>query len=194
MDTRHLILYGGEDIECDLLWLETYLRLLPYTWQGWTIEWSWGELAQIARYVGVTGQKLDEIDCSRMRKAPNDRDRFIDWFLSTMHEQQSACTTISIQREGTILTAFSDETNLEILLGLEGSIERIITRLSPEHLVYDYDEFLMGALHLDYDAREIRLWRTWYNSSDIELSVYWLGWNCTTANIATGSFMHRRRM
>ena len=40
LDTRHLILYGGEDIECDLLWLETYLRLLPYTWQGWTIEWS----------------------------------------------------------------------------------------------------------------------------------------------------------
>lgn len=26
-DRHHLLLYGGEDIECDVLWLETYMRL-----------------------------------------------------------------------------------------------------------------------------------------------------------------------
>lgn len=176
LDTRHLILYGGEDIECDLLWLETYLRLLPYTWRGWTIEWSWGELAQIARYVGVTGQKLDEIDCGYRCEVPSDHDRYIDRFLSTTHTQRPTCSTISIQRDGTILTTFSDETDPGVLLGLEGDIERIIAKLSPKHLVYDDDEFLMGALHLDYDTREIWLWRTWYNSSDIELPMYWSGW------------------
>ena len=176
LDTRHLILYGGGDIECDLLWLETYLRLLPYTWQGWTIEWSWGELAQIARYVGVTGQKLDEIDCCYRCEVPNDHDCYINRFLSTMHEQQSACTTLSIQRDGAILTAFTDETSPEVLLGLEGDIERIIAKLSPKRLEYNDKEFLMGALHLDYDTHEIWLWRTWYNSSDIELPMYWSGW------------------
>ena len=111
-----------------------------------------------------------------MHKTPNDHDRYIDWFLSTTHTQRPTCSTISIQRDGTILTTFSDETDPGVLLGLEGDIERIIAKLSPKHLVYDDDEFLMGALHLDYDTREIWLWRTWYNSSDIELPAYWSGW------------------
>lgn len=176
LDTRHLILYGGEDIECDMLWLETYLRLLPNTWRGWTAEWSWGELAQIARYVGVTGQKLDEIDCGLRHGVPSDHDYYIDRFLRVTHEQQPAGTTISIQRDGAVFTAFANETEPELLLDLESNIERIIARLTPKHLEYDDDEFLMGALHLDYDTREIWLWRTWNNNSDFELPVYWSGW------------------
>lgn len=155
LDARHLILYGGEDIECDLLWLDTYLRLLPYTWQGRTIEWSWGELAQIARYVGVTGQKLNEIDCGHMRGVPSDYDHYVNRFLSVTHKHQSNSTAISIQRDDTILTAFTNETSPEVLLGLESDIERIVAKLSPKQLEYDDDEFLMGALHLDYDARDL---------------------------------------
>ena len=34
LDNKVLILYGGDDPECDVLWLETYLKLLPYTWPG----------------------------------------------------------------------------------------------------------------------------------------------------------------
>ena len=111
-----------------------------------------------------------------MHKTPNDHDRYIDWFLSTTHKQQPTCSTTSIQRDGTILATFSDETNPEILLGPEGDIERIIAKLSPKHLEYNDKEFLMGALHLDYDTHEIWLWRTWDNSSDIELPMYWSGW------------------
>ena len=61
LDRRHLILYGGDGVMCDALWLETYHRLLPYTWPGWTFEWSWGELTQIARYAGVGRDGLDKM-------------------------------------------------------------------------------------------------------------------------------------
>lgn len=176
LDSRHLILYGGEDIECDILWLETYLRLLEYTWRGWTVEWSWGELAQIARYAGVTGDKLEEIDC-KYKECPSDLDWYIDKFLFDIPDKRySGSSTLSVLSKGKIRAAFTCESEPEAMLTVEGRIGRLLDHLQPSPLVRDDDEFLMGSLHLDFDKREIWVWRTWDNHIDIDLSAYWSGW------------------
>lgn len=175
LDKRHLILYGGEDIECDVLWLETYMRLLPYTWRGWTAEWSWGEMTQIARYAGVTGELLEEINRSCKKILPDDR----DWYINSILElwtQQPPSSTLAIKRNGDILSIFTSEPEPEILLDLEDDIDRVIERMSPRTLNYDDDEFLMGSLFLDYDAREVWVWRTWNNNAEIELPARWSDW------------------
>lgn len=175
LDKRHLILYGGEDIECDVLWLETYMKLLPYTWRGWTTEWSWGELSQIARYAGVTGAQLEEISCSRKGAIPDDRDWYIDTFLECSTKQRPT-STVAIRRNGTVRSIYTSESEPEVLLDLEGDIERVIEKMSPRSLDYDDDEFLMGSLFLDYDSHEIWLWHMWNNNLEIDLPAYWTGW------------------
>ena len=176
LDKRHLVIYGGEDIECDVLWLETYLRLLPYTWRSWTTEWSWGELAQIASYAGLTGDRLKEIDCSYRAQLPKDRERYVSHYLELSDRQHPASSTISVKRGGAVRAAYTCESEPEVMLDLEGGIERVIDKLEASCLEYDDDEFLMGALHLDYDAREIWVWRTWNNNVGIEATRYWSGW------------------
>lgn len=175
LDKRHLILYGGEDIECDVLWLETYMELLPYTWRGWTVEWSWGELSQIARYAGVVGTQLEEIGCSCKVAIPDDRDWYINTFLECSTTQRPA-STVAIRRNGAVRSIYTSESEPEALLDLGGDIERVIERMSPGPLAYDDDEFLMGSLFLDYDAHEIWLWRTWDNNLEVDLPTYWAGW------------------
>lgn len=62
------------------------------------------------------------------------------------------------------------------MLTVEGRIGRLLDHLQPSPLVRDDDEFLMGSLHLDFDKREIWVWRTWDNHIDIDLPAYWSGW------------------
>ena len=176
LDNRHLILYGGEDIVCDVLWNETYLRLLAYTWRGWTIEWSWGELGQIARYAGVTGDKLEEIDC-KLTCGLDDPDWLIErLFLDPSVKGCYAPSTLSVSLDGTLRAAFTIQEEPEKILYLGERIWDILDRLQPVPLLRDDDEFLVASLHLDFDKREIWVWRMWGSYIDIELPEYWSGW------------------
>lgn len=176
-DNKLLLLYGGEDIACDVLWLETYLKLLPYTWPGWNIEWSWGELGQIARYAGIAGEKLEEIDC-KITDYPSGKwlDEYVRNAFDVSEWQFPGVSTLSICREGGLRASFLDETEPENLLFIEGRVGEAVARLGEVPLVYDGGEFLMGGIHMDYDARSIWLWRTWNNSIEIGLPDYWRGW------------------
>ena len=169
LDNEHLILYGGEDAECDVLWLETYLKLLPYTWPGWSIEWSWGELTQIARYAGVEGKKLEEIDCNYTDYPSGGfLEEYIDYAFNIPKYSLPGASTLSITRNGQNAIAFTDETSPENMLFIGSRINEAIERLGNKPLAFDDDEFLMGGIHLDFDKQEIWLWRTWDNNIDIE--------------------------
>lgn len=177
LDAKYLLIYGGEDIECDVIWLETYFKLLSYSWPGWSIEWSWGELGQIARYAGVTGDKLDEIDC-KVADYPEGKwlDEYVEYVFDVPERQLPGASTLSVCRDGSMRASFLDETEPENLLFIEGRVEEAVARLGNVPLTYDNGEFLMGGIHLDYDTRSIWLWRTWNNSVDIDLPGYWKGW------------------
>lgn|GEM_PF-3582886 len=54
----------------------------------------------------------------------------------------------------------------------------------------DDDEFLIGGLHLDFDAKETSLWRTWCNYNEIALPEYWNGWTLRDYHHDYRSFYH----
>lgn len=177
LDNKKLMLYGGEEAECDILWLETYLKILPYTWPGWSIEWSWGELAQIASYAGVEGEKLEQIDC-KVTSYPSGKflENYIGYVFDIPEFHLPGASALSMTRNGETKVAFIDETSPENVLFIDELVVKAEAHLGNGQLVYDDDEFLMGGIHLDYDRREIWLWRTWDNNIDIELPEYWSGW------------------
>lgn len=177
MDNRRLLVYGGEDIQCDVLWLETYLRLLPYTWSGWEVKWAWGELGEIARYAGVEGDKLEEIDC-KVTCCPEGKrlDEYVSQIFDIPEWHLPGSSTLSVCKDGKVCASFLDETNPENLLLIGSKIDDAIARLGDETLVYDDGDFLMGGLHLNFDAGEATLWRTWGNCNEIVLPEYWGAW------------------
>lgn len=176
LDNQHLILYGGEDIECDVLWLETYLRLLEYSWRGWTVEWSWGELTQIARYAGISGDRLKEIDCN-YKSYPSNIDRYInDDLFASPDRRDWESSTLSVAKNGDVRAAFTLESWPESILAVGNRIVELFPHLQSSPLLRDDDEFLMGSLHLDFDKREIWLWHTWDNNIDIEPPAHWSDW------------------
>lgn len=174
-DRRHLLLYGGDDIECDVLRLETYMNLIRYPWEGWSVEWAWGELGQIARYAGVVGAQLEEIDC-KATCHPMDFDAFLKGVIDISDLMAPGSCALSVKRDGALVASFLDCSQPEELLLTESRIEELFATLGDAPLIYDSDEFLMGSLHLDYDARKIWLWRTWGNNIDFEAPGYWDGW------------------
>lgn len=176
LDRRHLLLYGGDVADSDMLTLETYLRLLAYTWPGWTVEWSWGALTQIARYVGVGPDVLRSIDCGKGAVIPPKRDVYIDRLLDAAHARLFNRSTISATRGGVTRSALVLEEWPERLIYLEVDIERVVEWLPAGGLVCEGDEFPLGGLHLDYDRHEIRIWRTWDTHIAIDLPAYWSGW------------------
>lgn len=177
LDNRLLLIYGGEDIECDVLWLETYLRLLPYTWPGWSVEWAWGELGQIARYAGVRGKQLEEIDCKVVHR-PGGKwlEEYVNQVFDIPKWRLPGSSTLSVRRDGLTKAAFLDETQPENVLFIGARVDDAIARLGDVPLTYDCDEFLMGGLHLDYDTGDVWLWRTWDNNIEVDLPDQWGGW------------------
>lgn len=178
-DRRHVLLYGGEDIECDVLWIETYLRLLGYTWPGWSAEWSWGKLAQIAEYAGVTGARLDEIGRSTTYMPPEQHlDRYVESSLRLLDLDYRPCgaSTLSATVDGMSRVAFTSEEWPTAWLYIGDYVEKALHRLADGPLRYEGDLFIMGGVHIDYDAREILIWRVYDNNIRIELTGYWDGW------------------
>lgn len=176
LDRHHLLFFGGEVVDSDILMLETYLRLLSYTWPGWTVEWSWGALTQIARYVGVGPDVLRRIDCGESAKLPPRRDPYIDRLLHAAYSPPFNRSTISATRDGVTRSALVFEEWPERLISLESDIEQVIAQLSADGLVCGRDEFPLGGLHLNYDRFEIQIWRTWDTNVAIDLPAYWSGW------------------
>lgn len=184
LDRHHLIFYGGEVVDSDMLTLETYLSLLPYTWPGWTaytwpgwtVEWSWGALTQIALYSGVGPDVLRKIDCGKGLGLPPRRDSYIDRLLDDARPRPLNHSTISATRDGVTRSALIPEEWPERLIYLEGDIERVIGRLPADDLVCGDDEFPLGGLHLDYDRHEIQTWRTWDTHVAVDIPAYWSGW------------------
>ena len=79
-------------------------------------------------------------------------------------------------RDGRVGAAFTSEGWPEVMLELEGDIGRVVENLPTEGLVYDCDEFLLGGLHLDFDRREILIWRTWGTNNALEPPAHWSDW------------------
>lgn len=158
-----------------MLWLETYMRLIRYPWEGWTVEWAWGEIGQITRYSGITGARLDEIDC-KATCHPKNLDAFLKGVLDIPDWMAPGSCVLSVKREGALAASFLDCSQPEELLLAGSRIGELFEHLGSAPLTYDSDEFLMGSLHLDYDARKIWLWRTWDNNVDFETPDYWNGW------------------
>lgn len=50
---KTLLLYGGEDILFEVPLRRLYLKLLQAVWQGWSIQWAYEGIVDIAEYVGV---------------------------------------------------------------------------------------------------------------------------------------------
>lgn len=177
LDSKHLLLYGGDAPECDVLWLETYLKLIGYTWEGWTVEWSWGELGQIARYCGVTGKKLEDIDWKFAERPEGSfLKKYVDVQLGISEPLPYISSTLSVMRRGRTRAAFTSESMPEKWLFIASRIDKAITKLVDVPLHHEDEEFLMSSIHLDYDACEIWLWRTWDTYIDVELPEYWAGW------------------
>lgn len=177
LDNKYLLLYGGDDAECDVLWLETYLKLLRYAWRGWTVEWSWGELGQIARYAGITGEKLEEIDWKYVERPEGQfLNEYVDAQLGISRSLPYASSTLSTTKRGLTKVAFTFESMPEKWLYIGDRIEKAFPSLGDAPSRYEDKDFLMGSIHFDFDSREIWLWRTWDTYVDVELSGFWNEW------------------
>ncbi|WP_139652402.1 hypothetical protein [Raoultibacter phocaeensis] len=174
-DTRHLVLCGGEDIECDVLWIETYLRLLRFTWRNWTMEWSWGKLGQIARYAGVDGKALAEIECDTNWSVGIDH-LSDEWIAENVFTGEPT-STLSIKDSGSCAIAFVDSVVPESLLSLGDRLLSFSPLLTPDPLDFkDFRCFLMGGLHIDEDSKDIFCWRTWNADRRIVDHDKWSGY------------------
>lgn len=58
LDTRTLLLYGGEDLCYDLPLRRVYMELLRYTWPSWTLRWAYEGIAEMAAFVGYPVQAV----------------------------------------------------------------------------------------------------------------------------------------
>lgn len=51
---RRLVFYGGtDDLDYDLAVKRAFMRVLTSTWPGWTVEWAYDGIGDLAAYVGV---------------------------------------------------------------------------------------------------------------------------------------------
>jgi hypothetical protein len=52
-DRRVLLFFGGEDVMYDVPRRRLHLALMARLWRGWDVRWAYGDIADIAAYVGV---------------------------------------------------------------------------------------------------------------------------------------------
>lgn len=60
-DNKVLIWFGGEDIEGDRPYLDSYMFLLQQAWSGWDTRWASMGNYDIGLYLGLSGEELRRI-------------------------------------------------------------------------------------------------------------------------------------
>ncbi len=57
-ERQTLLLFGGDDMDCEPGLRRVYLQLAAPMWPGWSVRWADGELAELADYVGVAEETV----------------------------------------------------------------------------------------------------------------------------------------
>ncbi|MFC4101312.1 hypothetical protein [Paenibacillus xanthanilyticus] len=85
LDLKKLVLYGGEDILCDIPLRNLYLDLLRCTWHGWEVQWAYEGIVDLATYVGYPkGNVLTKSSAERVdiRFAPPEEKSWVNMVAS----------------------------------------------------------------------------------------------------------------
>jgi hypothetical protein len=146
---RHLLFFGGFEFMHALHYQRAYFALLAQTWPGWTVEWAYRGLSQLAEYVGVDLAVADEPELlgrgpDRGPLSPAEESALADegwWTLVTVREadgRMRACAAHDRPHP----VAFGDR-----LAGMIPAGSRVEASVAPN-----------GGTHVDVATRRLTWW------------------------------------
>ena len=181
-DARRLTWYGGEDILYDPSLNLAHAELMATQWDGWTVEWAYDGIFDLARRVGVarevvsSGKPFDpeyQLTLPTTKTAPALGERFL-------------------YADAVVSNAKGDRRRFGVLAGyLESLAHRDMTEDQLCSLVdgFDPDRFLADVADdpgwgpfrwgadLDLDQREMRLWYSEAHEGLLDhLMRHWRDW------------------
>jgi hypothetical protein len=164
---RQLIFFGASE---DIFWQFTarraYLAVLRETWPGWTVEWAFDELADLAVHVGVDASVVRTPDADRqplMALAPQDdlNDGF--WALLSVREPDGLLRAWAMQDQDHL--AWAGQALVDLLPE---------PAAAKDHVAGDPP---LSGLHVDLATRRMGFWTSRTIPSLLrEAPRLWPGW------------------
>lgn len=171
LDRRRLLLFGGEDIQYDILLQRLYLKLMAFTWPGWDVQWAYEGIVELANAAGYPGETLRERQTGN-RSVP---------VIEPLDNPEWATVALSVRHaDGTLRIYASDTFPESFLEGGPGPLLRADPALAYSEMDWNAltDSFPTAGLHLDEAERRMEFWRA---NPDMffESEPAWTGWACT---------------
>jgi hypothetical protein len=148
---RHFLLYGGEEVLCNVPLRRIYLELLARVWKGWTVRWAYEGIADLADYVNyprdrvLTSKDKDSTDVSL---TPPEQKDWTDLVASVRFDED---TVRLYPLAGDVASHLSRGTKLVDNLRPGDGL--------PQLLLDEWTtEFPSGGYHLDLPAQRLEFW------------------------------------
>jgi hypothetical protein len=169
LDYRVLILFGGDDISCDVPLRRLYLELLRQVWSGWEVRWAHLGILDLADYVGLPRKLV-------MRRA--ERDAQLLPGLVDPHRPMTIGSLLLEDQEMRLFPLRGDV--LEFLCAGPRLVES--AREESGYASMPLDEWggwlPMGGFHIDVHLQRVDFWSARTLNADPEAVVAgkWPGW------------------
>jgi len=177
LQRRVLLFFGGEDLPYDVVLRRFYFRLLRETWSGWDLRWAHRGIVDLARYCGVSDERViarsDEerksVDLSRLLNAPP-------------NPRTANCIVSARVQDGPLKLFVTALPGVAAYLRAgPGLIEHLEARDGLEAFSFEPARTTpVCGVHFDIEARQIKFWQA---SDDPEVERHgaraWPGWTLT---------------
>jgi hypothetical protein len=172
LDKKAFLLFGGEDIDCDVPLRRVYLECLARVWRPWTVEWAYEGIASIADYVAYPrANVLSSQECRTICSlVPFEND-----LPSTVASIQWPAKPLMFYPLGRSLDGYL--LSGESLLKANGA-DRGVGQLLMNELDERQEAFPTGGFHIDVPSRTVEFWMARSRPSLLpQLAERWPGWS-----------------
>ena len=165
-----VLLYGGDDILCDVPSRRLFLEMMGAAWEGWTVQWAHAGIVDIAEYVGISRDHVLAAPSEFPEPSPDLRPPEKPSYLKCL---------CSIQTEDGVSIYPLEEFPIDYVEAGPTLLEH--TESARAYSNFDtgkWTEDLLsgGGLHIDVERRTMDFWMTEAFHKVQEIARLWEGW------------------
>jgi hypothetical protein len=159
-ERKTLLLFGGENMACEIGLRRVYLQMAAAMWPGWAVRWADGGLVELADYVGVAEEVVlatpgTEVGALQLS------DEAHSWYDSAL----------TVRWEDGSLDAWGSPDRPDRLLALGSDLveQARALRAAPQRILPNPTDSPSGGIHIDVAAGQLHVW-----SADGGADIQWL--------------------
>jgi hypothetical protein len=173
---RHLLFFGGFEFMPALHYRRAYFALLAQTWPGWTTQWAYRGLSQLAEYVGVDPAVADVPELLGRGPGPGPLPPAEPTELAAGGDGRWTLVTVR-EPDGSVRAFATEDSPHPVVLG--PAMARMIPAGPDAQTLLERAEVAPGGgAHVEVTARQL----TWWSAAEQpilfkDLPALWADWD-----------------